>query len=80
MCSSAKIYGAGHHGLAGFASMRTPHERGYANFVTRTHGELDLTNQAVVRNLLCRREREAQVICNGFEITNCDFMDEKIGV
>ncbi|MEW6413887.1 MAG: GDP-L-fucose synthase [Pseudomonadota bacterium] len=44
----AKIYVAGHRGLVGSALMRTLQARGYANLVTRTHAELDLTKQAEV--------------------------------
>ncbi|MBS1213796.1 MAG: GDP-L-fucose synthetase [Proteobacteria bacterium] len=45
---NAKIYIAGHRGLVGTALMRNLAARGFANFVTRTHAELDLTNQAAV--------------------------------
>ena len=44
----SKIYIAGHRGLVGTALMRNLRARGYANFVTRTHAELDLTSQAAV--------------------------------
>ena len=43
-----KIYIAGHRGLVGSALMRTLRDKGYGNFITRTHAELDLTNQAAV--------------------------------
>jgi len=43
-----KIYIAGHRGLVGTALMRNLRARGFDNFVTRTHAELDLTNQAAV--------------------------------
>lgn len=43
-----KVYIAGHRGLVGTALMRNLRDRGYANFLTRTHAELDLTNQAAV--------------------------------
>ena len=45
---NAKIYVAGHRGLVGSALMRNLRARGYENFVTRTHAELDLTDQAAV--------------------------------
>ncbi|MDP2025568.1 GDP-L-fucose synthase [Sulfuriferula sp.] len=48
MHNQAKIYIAGHRGLVGTALMRNLAARGFANFVTRTHAELDLTNQAAV--------------------------------
>jgi GDP-L-fucose synthase len=48
MHNQAKIYIAGHRGLVGTALMRNLAARGFANFVTRTHAELDLTSQAAV--------------------------------
>jgi len=45
---NARIYVAGHRGLVGSALMRNLRARGYANIVTRTHAELDLTDQAAV--------------------------------
>ena len=48
MHNQAKIYIAGHRGLVGTALTRNLAARGFANFVTRTHAELDLTNQAAV--------------------------------
>ncbi|NDP47087.1 MAG: GDP-L-fucose synthase [Sulfuriferula multivorans] len=44
----SKIYIAGHRGLVGTALMRNLRAKGYENFVTRTHAELDLTNQTAV--------------------------------
>jgi len=46
MNPDAKIYIAGHHGLVGSALMRNLQAKGYTNLLTRTHAELDLTNQA----------------------------------
>ena len=43
-----KIYIAGHHGLVGSALMRQLQAKGYNNIITRTHAELDLTNQKSV--------------------------------
>lgn len=48
MDRQAKIYVAGHRGLVGSALMRNLRDKGYTNFLTRTHAELDLTNQAAV--------------------------------
>jgi GDP-L-fucose synthase len=45
---SARIYIAGHRGLVGSALMRNLRTRGFDNFVTRTHAELDLASQAAV--------------------------------
>ena len=47
---NAKIYVAGHRGLVGSALMRQLTTQGYNNIVTRTHAELDLTNQLAVAN------------------------------
>lgn len=44
-----KIYVAGHRGLVGSAIVRNLESRGYHNIITRTHRELDLTDQAAVR-------------------------------
>ena len=45
----AKIYVAGHRGLVGSAIVRKLQADGYSNIATRTHRELDLTDQAAVR-------------------------------
>jgi len=43
-----KIYVAGHRGMVGSAIVRRLQAGGYHNIVTRTHAELDLTNQQAV--------------------------------
>lgn len=48
---SQKIYVAGHRGMVGSAIVRNLQAKGYNNIVTRTHAELDLTNQAQVASL-----------------------------
>lgn len=45
---SSKIYIAGHRGLVGSAILKNLKERGYSNFVLRTHSELDLKDQLEV--------------------------------
>jgi GDP-L-fucose synthase len=45
MEKKAKIYVAGHRGLVGSGLMRRLQILGYENIVTRTHDELDLTDQ-----------------------------------
>lgn len=42
---NSRIYIAGHRGLVGSAIKRNLENKGYNNFVTRTHSELDLTRQ-----------------------------------
>ena len=43
------IYVAGHRGLVGSAICRMLSNHGYSNIITRTHSELDLTDQSAVR-------------------------------
>jgi len=50
MDKHSKIYIAGHRGLVGSALMRQLNTQGYTNIISRTHAELDLTNQAAVAN------------------------------
>jgi len=50
MQANARIYVAGHRGLAGSALTRRLKSEGYRNLLTRTHAELELTDQAAVRN------------------------------
>jgi GDP-L-fucose synthase len=45
----AKIYIAGHRGLAGSALVRRLRRGGYANLLTRSHAELNLTDAAATR-------------------------------
>ena len=49
MTKQEKIYIAGHRGMVGSAIVRILQQQGQTNFVTRTHAELDLTNQAAVQ-------------------------------
>ena len=44
-----KIYVAGHRGMVGSAIVRNLQAKGFTNIITRTHAELDLTNQAQVK-------------------------------
>ena len=44
-----KIYVAGHRGLVGSAIVRSLKRAGYDNIIGRTHSELDLTDQAMVK-------------------------------
>jgi len=48
MNKDSKIYVAGHHGLVGSAILNNLKQRGYTNFVLRSHQELDLSNQQAV--------------------------------
>jgi len=44
-----KIYVAGHRGMVGSAIVRNLQAKGYTNIVTRTHAEMDLTDQTAVK-------------------------------
>lgn len=48
MRKESKIYVAGHRGLVGSALLENLKNKGYQNIITRTHKELDLTNQLEV--------------------------------
>jgi GDP-L-fucose synthase len=56
---SAKIYVAGHRGLAGSALVRGLESRGYRNLVWRAHSELDLEDAAVVRGFFQAEKPDA---------------------
>lgn len=45
MNKSSKIFVAGHRGLVGSAIVKNLEQKGFTNIITRTHKELDLTNQ-----------------------------------
>ena len=47
---NAKIYVAGHRGLVGSAIIKNLNSKGYFNIVTKTHSELDLTDQLAVQD------------------------------
>ena len=49
MEKNSRIYVAGHRGLVGSAVVRNLEANGFTNIITRTHVELDLTNQDDVR-------------------------------
>jgi GDP-L-fucose synthase len=55
-----KIYVAGHRGMVGSAIVRNLETQGYSNIVTRTHAELDLTNQVAVQTFF-EQEKPDQV-------------------
>jgi GDP-L-fucose synthase len=55
-----KIYVAGHRGMVGSAIVRNLEAKGFINIVTRTHAELDLTNQAKVATFF-EQEKPDQV-------------------
>ena len=58
MNQDSKIYVAGHRGLAGSAMLRRLEAAGYRNVVTRTHPELELTDQAAVSAFFAEEKPE----------------------
>lgn len=59
-CQDERVYVAGHRGMVGSAIVRELQRLGYATIITRTHAQLDLTNQAAVGNFFAR-EKPKQV-------------------
>lgn len=55
MHKNDKIYLAGHRGLVGSAIARALQRQGYTDLVTRSHAELDLIDQAAVREFFARQ-------------------------
>jgi GDP-L-fucose synthase len=50
MNKDSKIFVAGHRGLVGSAILKNLQQKGYQNFVLRSHSELDLTDQGKVND------------------------------
>jgi len=57
-----KIYVAGHRGMVGAAICRNLATRGHAAPLTATHTELDLTDQAAVRQFIAREKPDAIIL------------------
>ncbi|WP_293712700.1 GDP-L-fucose synthase [uncultured Parabacteroides sp.] len=58
MNKDSKIFVAGHRGLVGSAILKNLRQKGYANFVLRTHAELDLTDQSAVNEFFAVEKPE----------------------
>lgn len=58
MEKNAKIYVAGHRGMVGSAIVRELKRQGYENIITRTHSELDLTDQRAVNRFFEKEKPE----------------------
>ncbi len=59
--TSSTIFVAGHRGMVGAAIVRRLQTEGYHNILTKTHAELDLTNQAAVHDFF-QNERVDYVV------------------
>ena len=51
-----KIFVAGHKGMVGSSIFKLLQEKGYKNLITKSHLELDLTNQDEVTNFLKKKK------------------------
>ena len=87
MDKNAKIYIAGHRGLVGSAIMRQLAEQGYSNVVTRTHVELDLTNQLLVVDFFQKEKPDYVIIAaakvGGIQANNtypAEFIQENLAI
>lgn len=58
MEKESKIYVAGHRGMVGSAIIRELRRQGYDNIITRTHSELDLTDQQAVNGFFAAEKPE----------------------
>ncbi len=65
MDKGTKIYIAGHRGMVGSAIERRLSAVGYVNLVSRTHSELDLTNQAAVAEFLLQERPQYIILAAG---------------
>ena len=87
MDRGAKIYVAGHTGLAGSAILRALERAGHSNFVLRRHAELELTDAPAVRAFFERERPEyvflAAAKVGGILANNtypADFIHDNLGV
>lgn len=58
MLKDSKIYVAGHRGMVGSAIVRELRRQGYDNIITRTHDQLDLTDQKGVEEFFREEKPE----------------------
>ena len=65
--TNQKIYVAGHRGMVGSAIVRNLEAQGHTNILTRTHAELDLTNQAAVQSFF-EQEKPDQVYLSAAKV------------
>ena len=60
-----KSYVAGHRGMVGSAIVRILQGQGQSHLITRSHAELDLTDQAAVRQFFASEKPEQTImICS----------------
>ena len=87
MDKAARIYVAGHRGLAGSAILRCLKAQGYSNLILRTHAELDLGDQEPVRDFF-EKERPDYVFLAAAKVGGilanetypADFIHENLAI
>ena len=62
MGAGTRIYVAGHRGMVGSAILRRLQAQGGATLITRTHAELDLTDQAAVRAFFAAEKPDVVIL------------------
>lgn len=87
MNKNAKIYIAGHKGLVGSAIVSQMQKGGYTNLVTRSHAELDLTDQQAVAGFFAQVKPEYVILAaakvGGIVANNtcrADFIYENLAI
>jgi GDP-L-fucose synthase len=60
-----KIYVAGHKGMVGSAIIRKLESRGFTNLLTRSHTQLDLTNQSKVQKFFQHEKPDYVILAAG---------------
>jgi GDP-L-fucose synthase len=58
----SKIYVAGHRGMVGSAILRQLYTEGFNNLITRSHGELDLTDQRAANDFFATQRPDYVVL------------------
>lgn len=87
MTKTSKIYIAGHRGLVGSAIVKNLTCKGYTNLITKTHNELDLTNQNAVAVFFAQEKPEYVILAaakvGGIVVNNtyrADFIYENLQI
>ncbi len=83
----ARVYVAGHRGLAGSAIVRALHRADYSHLITRTHDELELTHPEAVNHFFSQERPEYVLIAagkvGGIEANNtypADFLMKNLSI
>jgi len=87
MEKESKIYVSGHTGLVGRAILEKLKEKEYCNIITKTHKELDLTNQMAVKEFFEKEKPEYVFLCaakvGGIWVNNiyrADFIYQNLAI